>query len=243
MVRGFYQLGSGMLTQTQVLNTIANNIANSKTVGYKEQITLGSTFEEMMLSRVDGEYTEIGETYMATVVDEHATLHTQGSFDTTGRSLDFAIVGEGFFAVEKDYGVAYTRNGSFDVDEEGYLVDVQGDRVLDINGNHIFLGTSDFTANEHGTLYIGDRVEQIGLFNFNDYNALTEVRDGYYQGGAAVAMDDYDIKWQTLENSNVDMAQEMVEAIASQRSFQYIAQAVNMYGDVLNRAASELGKM
>ena len=46
-----------------------------------------------------------------------------------------------------------------------------------------------------------------------------------------------------LENSNVDMAQEMVEAIASQRSFQYIAQAVNMYGDVLNRAASELGKM
>ena len=101
MVRGFYQVGSGMLTQTQVLNTIANNIANSKTVGYKEQITLGSTFEEMMLSRVDGEYTEIGETYMATVVDEHATLHTQGSFDTTGRSLDFAIVGEGFFAVEK----------------------------------------------------------------------------------------------------------------------------------------------
>ena len=53
MVRGFYQLGSGLFTQTQVLNTISNNIANSNTTGYKEQKTVATTFEEAMLSRVE----------------------------------------------------------------------------------------------------------------------------------------------------------------------------------------------
>ena len=243
MVRGFYQLGSGLFTQTQVLNTISNNIANSNTTGYKEQKTVATTFEEAMLSRVDHEYTEIGNTYYATIPAEHATLHSQGAFNPTGRALDFAIQGQGFFAVEKNGEVQYTRNGCFNIDADGMLVDGEGDHVLNRNGGYIYIGTSDFRADEYGNIFTENATVQIGLYDFADYNTIREVRDGYYTGPNPMPSDNQNIKWQVLESSNVDMAQEMINAISAQRGFQYMAQAVNMYGEVLDQSISQLGKM
>ena len=244
MVRGFYQLGSGMLTGNEILNTISNNIANCKTNGYKKQVTLGSTFEEMMLGRIDHDGIEdVGNTYMATVVDEHATLHTQGALDPTGRNLDFAIIGEGFFAVQREGGVEYTRNGSFNIDAEGYLVDAQGSRVLNDVGADIYIGQSDFNCNSGGYITVGGRTERLGVYNFDDYNAITETSDGYYTGNGAALMNNATIRWKTVESSNVDMAEEMVDAIAAQRNFQSCSQALNMYSEVLDSAVNQLGKI
>ena len=79
MVRGFYQLGSGLLAQNKVLNAIGNNISNAKTGGFKKQEVITSTFENMMVNRVDGQKTEIGGMSMARIVGDTATIHTQGT--------------------------------------------------------------------------------------------------------------------------------------------------------------------
>lgn len=244
MVRGFYQLGSGMLTGNEILNTISNNIANCKTNGYKKQVTVGSTFEEMMLGRIDHDGIEdVGNTYMATVPNEHATIHSQGALNPTQRNLDFALVGEGFFAVERNGNVEYTRNGSFNMDGEGYLVDAQGSRVLNDGGGYIYLGQSDFSCNSDGYITVGGRTERLGVYNFDDYNTIVETSDGYYTGGGAAVMNNPVIHWKAVESSNVDMAEEMVDAIAAQRNFQSCSQALNMYSEVLDSAVNQLGKI
>ena len=136
MERGFYTLSSGMLTQSRKLTAVSNNIANVETAGYKRNIVTSSTFGNLMIHRLNNQGdVPIGEMSMMTAADQTNVIHSEGSLKETGRTLDFAITGEGFFAVQKDNGLVYTRNGSFNVDEEGYLVSQDlGGRVMGANG-------------------------------------------------------------------------------------------------------------
>lgn len=245
MVRGFYQLGSGIMSQSSVLDTISNNIANAETTGYKKQTTVLSAFGQMMMQRVGGTgTTNIGSSSFATVVDETATIHTQGTLTSTGRDLDFAIAGDGFFAVDNNGTTEYTRKGDFELDAGGYLVNSNGYRVLNTAGNPIYIGSGDFTCDENGGIQVnGTFAGRIGVYTFDDYNTLQEAGDGLYTGDGAYLSADASIKWQTLESSNVDMADEMTNAISAQRQLQACSQALQMYDDVLSDAASQLGKV
>ncbi len=244
MVRGFYALGSGMLTQSRILTGISNNLANAETIGYKKQEVSATTFGDMVINRVDSQKTPIGSMSMITLADRTNIIHSQGALKDTGRSLDFAIQGEGFFAVQGQNGTVYTRNGSFNVDQEGYLVLKDQGRVLGDNGP-IHIGTDNFTADSEGNLSVnGALAGRIAVYNFADYNNLKITGEGMFTAaGGATMMQNPDIQWKKTEGSNVNPSEEMTNAISVQRNLQTCSQALKMYDQELAKAVTDIGKI
>lgn len=243
MVRGFYQLTSGMLTQNRILNTVSNNMANTSTNGYKADKVNAKTFGSMMIDRIDSQKTPIGKVTLMTTADKTVTDFSQGSLQQTDRSLDFAIQGDGFFAVQSNDGIVYTRNGSFNLDDGGYLVLKGVGRVLGKNGHPIRLNTDNIRSDEQGNLSInGNAAGSIGVYRFNDNQTLKKIEEGMFSGTNATVEQTPKVVWRSVENSNADMAQELTSAMASQRSLQSCSQALKMYDSVLDRA-TDIGKI
>ncbi|MFU0831594.1 MAG: Flagellar basal body protein [Oscillospiraceae bacterium] len=237
MVRGFYMLGSGILTQSRVLNTISNNVANVETNGFKKSRVVTETFGNMVIERIDQHRTPIGSAALMNTADEAVINYEQGDIDQTGRKLDFAINGDGFFAVQGENGVVYTRNGSFNIDSDGYLVLKGQGRVLDGNSNPIRPCTDDITADGQGNLFVGENfIGQLAVYQFEDNAALQTAGEGMFQGTPAARITNPNVLWQALEKSNVNMTEELTNALASQRGLQTCAQAIKMYDDVLDQA-------
>ncbi len=244
MVRGFYTLASGMITQNRVLDVISNNISNADTVGFKKSDMTTKAFGDLLIERVkNGSRTPIGHTTLMNTVDKTYTDYSQGGLNQTGRTLDFAINGSGFFGVQTDSGTVYTRSGSFNVDSDGYLVLKGKGRVLGRNGL-IRPGTDDITSDDAGNILAdGKNVGQLAVYTFADEDALKTTGEGVYTGGNAVLLNDPKVLWKYTESSNVDMAQEMTNAISSQRELQSCSQALKMYDQILDEATTQIGKI
>ncbi|SHJ05876.1 flagellar hook protein FlgE [Halodesulfovibrio aestuarii] len=114
---------SGLHAQSQATLVVSNNLANSSTVGFKSSSVV---FQDVFYETVQG-----GQTGNGVSVANIDTDFTQGSYQSTGSNTDLAITGDGYFMVKdpKTQAVYYTRAGNFDFDEEGYLVDPEGNRV------------------------------------------------------------------------------------------------------------------
>ena len=138
MTKGFYNLTSGILSQSRRLDTVANNMTNLSTSGYKAEQYTDSTFQEVLISRVGNKDksspTVIGEESYILAPSQLYVDYSQGSLEETGLTLDFAIEGDGFFAIQTAQGVEYTRSGSFSLDGEGYLCLPAHGRVLGADG-------------------------------------------------------------------------------------------------------------
>ncbi|MDD4571908.1 MAG: flagellar hook-basal body complex protein [Clostridia bacterium] len=244
MSRGFYTLSSGILTQNRVLDTVTNNIANVNTPGFKKNKVVSTSFGEMYISRIDAQNTKLNKVSIINTAAESSTIHTQGIIKHTGRTLDFAVQGQGFFAVQTDNGNVYTRNGSFNVDAEGYLVLKDVGRVMGTNGP-IYAGTDDITADSLGNIYVeGESINNsIAVYDFADYGRLETVGEGVYRANNPVWLTNAQVLWESIEGSNVDAASEMAASISAQRSLQSCSQALKMYDQILNKAATDIAKL
>jgi flagellar basal-body rod protein FlgF len=142
MIRGLYTGASGMIAQMGRINVLSNNLANVDTTSYKRDTTIMKSFPEMLIHRINddgvreipiGSYDlmpVIGKMGTGVEINEVFTNFTQGSFRQTENDFDLALEGEGFFSVQTEDGERYTRNGSFLIDRDGYLVTKDGFRVL-----------------------------------------------------------------------------------------------------------------
>ena len=148
MWRGLYTAAAGMITETKRTDTLANNLANADTTGFKRDEAINREFEPMLIKRIndgiDRRYDvtsfkgfhlgdaipTVGTLGLGSYIDEIGTNHEQGGLQTTGNPLDLAIVGDGYFAIQTPQGVRYTRNGSFFKGQNGELQTVNGQRVL-----------------------------------------------------------------------------------------------------------------
>ena len=251
MFSGFYNLASGMITYGKHLDVISNNMANVATTGFKVDTFTGQTFDEVMYSLVgnkDKNFTDIGERSYATVPSELYTDYTQGSFDETGMPLDFAIDddGRGFFAIQTEDGIRYTRAGDFSLDEEGYLSLPDHGRVLDVNGEEIALVTDKIETDNFGLIYTknGGFLGQIGVYVFEDTAGLVKDPMGMFDaGGAQPQTDAVMLRHGMLERSNVGLVQQMVKMISTQRAYQSSATLTKMYDQVMGHAAGDLGRL
>lgn len=244
MVRGFYTLASGMLTQNRVLDTISSNITNADTVGFKKSDLTTKTFGDLLIERVKGgEKTPVGHTTLMNTVDKTYTDYTQGDINTTGRVLDFAINGAGFFGIQTNGGTVYTRSGSFNVDSDGYLVLKGKGRVLGQNGP-LRPNTDNITSDDAGDILVGGKkIGQIAVYGFNDLNALKTTGEGVFTGTGSNLVKNSKLLWKCTENSNVNMTKEMTNAISAQRQLQNCSQALKMYDQVLDEATTQIGKI
>ena len=139
MDRGLYLAASGMLAEQLRQDQIANDLSNSSTSGYKAERTTQQSFGKLLLTNsVTG--ATIGSQSTGVQVTNTVTDWTPQALKDTGEPLDMAINGDGFFAVQTDDGVRYTRNGEFASDEQGRLVTTMGDPVLGRNNQPVKLG-------------------------------------------------------------------------------------------------------
>lgn len=253
MYQGFYNLTSGMLTQSRNLNVISNNMVNLETAGYKKDTMASSTFGEEMLYRIgrhqDGEWTELGKTSKISTADRVYVSYEQGTLHTTDGLYDFGIQGNGFFCIQTDAGTRYTRNGSFAVDEQGYLTLSGVGHVLGTSNQPIFIDNENILVDSSGTIYTDEEagtraVGTVKLVDFADYDQLHKEDNGVFSTGQAeTAPQGSTIVWKSLERSNVNLIDEMTSMMTSQRALQSAAQVLKMYDQVMGKASAEVGRL
>jgi flagellar basal-body rod protein FlgF len=150
MIRGLYTAATGMLVQELRQENISNNLVNANTAGYKSSKLAVSSFPEVLLSRIDAingsqkGFKPVGTINNGAMLSEKVLDLTTGSLEETNNPLDLALAGEGFFTLATPQGIRYSRNGSFRLDGDGYLIDNHGNYVLGMGGP-VFLDRTDFS--------------------------------------------------------------------------------------------------
>ncbi|NMB30452.1 MAG: flagellar hook-basal body protein [Clostridiales bacterium] len=234
----FYSASTGLIQTQRSLNMTANNIANVNTPGYK---AMRSSFADLIYTNPKNGLPQLQEGHGAHIAKTDL-MFSIGQLEMTDQLLDFAIPSEGFFAVMDGSGtVAYTKDGSFSMSEMGgtwYLVNKNGDRVLDNNSLPIAIQNNDY-----GEIDYSEIVNAIGVFTFDNPYGIEAVGDNLYMptnsSGQPVANPNLDKLAGALERSNVDLANEMIKTIETQRAYQLNARIVQT-ADELERIANSL---
>lgn len=254
MLRAMTSAGTGMIAQQINLDTIANNLANVNTTGFKGQ---RAEFQDLMYQtyRASGSAGQGNQNQpvamqvgLGSQFSSTATNFASGGMQQTNNPLDLAIAGEGFFEVELADGTkAYTRDGSFKKDSEGNLVTSQGYKVagdiqIDPKATAVTI-TADGTVN---AIIPGSNepVSQGSIKVFIFPNAAGMTRMGgnlYIAGGASGDAQEVTpgtegsgpIQSGALESSNVQVVEEMVRMITAQRAYEINSKAIQTADDML----------
>jgi flagellar basal-body rod protein FlgG len=225
----------GALSNEHRMNSIANNLANVNTTGYKRDVlAFQDTFAMYAHDQVMEAQSYVHQKKLFPEPEHLArtrlayakTDFTQGSLKYTGSPFDVAIGGEGFFKVQTPQGDFYTRNGNFRLTSEGRLITEQGFTVLG-EGGEITLppGVKHFTIAESGEIYgDGELLGQIGVVNVDKPEHLEKLGGNMYRvrPGAEVEEVETDaiVNQGYVEVSNVSPVYEMVNMIEAQRQFE-----------------------
>ena len=248
MHSGFYTIASGLLTRQREIDTIGNNLANLQTPGYRSDRIVTSAFELGLLKQQEGgaERTLSEGGSPVTIVGDSVTVMTGGDFQSTGRTLDIAIGGDGFFNVQGQDGTTYlTRNGQFTVDAQGYLALAGMGRVLG-QGGLLQVGSDQVTVDQAGNVYnaAGGLVGTLSITRQADNTVLEKMDNGAFTAPqGAVNTQGYNIYQGILERSNVDMNQEMTNFISAQRAFQTCSSALKMVDELDQQAATKIASI
>ncbi|MBO4898931.1 MAG: flagellar hook-basal body protein [Lachnospiraceae bacterium] len=258
MVKGLYTSYTGMINEQHRLDTVANSIANFDTIGFKKEGATSQAFDDVLAYKIK-DVTEAGNLprRMGIInpgvkIGENYVDWSEGSFQETGNTFDLAIAGKGFFAVEftsksGQSSTKYTRDGKFTVDMQGNLTTVDGDYVLNSNGQHIKLDPlKEAVINTGGQIYQnGTLVGTIGVTDFANYDYLEKYGENMYQPveGATQIQSAHQIYSGYLEQSNVSIVDEMVNMISIQRSYEANQKVIQTFDSSLDIAANQLGKV
>ncbi len=192
---------SAAIAQQYKVDTIANNVANANTAGFKkdemvfkEYLTaVDKGIEDIDLPRKEWSpkdfYHSHGAEHAFVKIDGTYTSHEQGRLDPTNNPLDLGLNGTGFFEVLTPYGIKYTRKGNFTLDKEGHIVTAEGhfllskldkeelktnpETVPQPEARKIKLPQGQFSINNEGQLYSNTGlIGEISIVEMNDVNAL-----------------------------------------------------------------------
>lgn len=245
MYRGFYNAAQAMINQQRELDIISNNVTNANTAGYrKDEAVLNTFMDELIL--VSGR-TQTSGHFLQTYVDTSKTNLEQSNFEYTESRYDMAIYGNVYFNIRNANGNVYqTRNGQFELDDEGYLTLGQSGRVQGQNGD-IFLGNDDFVTDIDGNIYNDDGlVDQLLLTYIPSDADVAKFGDNLftYDGNEQLPDgEEYTLIQGAFEKSNVDSTKEMTQAMEVQRHYEANSKILQYLDTMNQRAASTLGKI
>lgn len=261
MVRSLWTAATGMNGQQTNIDTIANNLSNVNTTGFKKQ---RAEFEDLLYQTIKTAGTPATEDTITPVgvqmghgVKVAATLRMfdQGSLQNTGNISDLAIQGEGFFRVlQYDGTYAYTRDGAFKIDSERQLVTSGGLKVLPEITFPEGYRQETLTVSQDGrvTVKVGDLddpvdVGQLELYRFHNPAGLSATGDNLFKqtpasGNSIAGRPGFEGFGKTihkfLEMSNVSTVAEMVNMIVAQRAYEFNSKAIQTSDNMLQTAAS-----
>lgn len=231
MIRGIDTLRHSFDVLQAQQENISGNIANVKTPGYLQQDLFESTMADVQLHnnqagpKNDQRHQVGGFTWGNQISGSSLNLQN-GVVEQTGLATDFAISGNGFFAVRMANGqTAYTRNGHFSVDNNGQLVTQEGLQILGRNGGAV-------TADQAAT--------NLMVVSFPATTQLQSLGGALYTGQGAQAAD-LPVQVGQLEGSNVSTADEMVALMQTGREFQAQQKVLSATNSTLDKAVNQLG--
>jgi flagellar basal-body rod protein FlgG len=242
-----YVANTAMVSQQLRQTVVSHNLANLSTVGYKADAAVLRAFPAALLWRLGGpERSPIGLAEFGVALGAVETDHRMGPLVFTGRPLDLAIAGEGYFVLQSPDGdLLYTRNGAFAINQEGYLVGEQGYRVLG-EGGPLLVGTEEAEVLEDGTVRAGDEsVGRLLVVEFVRMGALEKAGSSLFRaaGEADPTPVTPHLKAGFLEQSNVEAARAIVELFEAFRAYEASQRVLKAHDEFLGRAAQEIGAL
>jgi flagellar basal-body rod protein FlgG len=233
MSGGILHSAAGLRVLGKMHDARAQNIANANTVGYLRRVTSADTFASALRQASGLKLPDYREQ-----VD-----FTEGDLRRTEADLDFAVEGPGFFALEGRGGVRFTRNGAFTLDGDGFLVAHDGAPVLGENGRiQVDPRRGPIAVDEKGdVVQDGERLGRLRVVEFENVRGLVPDQDGRFRdGGAARPFDSVEarVRQGWLENSNVDLVDEMVQMITGMRAFEAAQKALTTIDRVRGEAVN-----
>lgn len=268
MQNGYYQATGAMVTQFNRLNVISNNLANINTIGFKRDNVVIGDFERIFKQTQDEmplrNHTKDAAKYLNRTIDrvpqviEQYTDFSAGHIKASSNKLDFTIKREDlFFLLDTPSGVKLSKNGSFSLDDEGFLVSKEGYRVLPNNypqqpitarGIQVPQGT-DLTSDKNGNLYAnGEEIGRFFIAQPREIRNLEKFGDNLYElknldeineiADADAILQGY------AQMSNVNAVTEMVGLIETQRMVDMYQKVMNSHMNDLNQdAITKLGNV
>lgn len=236
MLEGLYSAAAGMQAQQQRIDSVANDLANVNTNGYKHTRV---AFRDLLYVNDASGNVHSGAGAAATTIGRG---FTQGAMRETGNPLDVAIEGEGFLRVRRADGTdALTRDGSLRIDPRGRLTTQRGELVQPAITVPAGTDESAVSIGADGTVSANSRpVGRIQLVNVRSPESLDVIGENLYRttaaSGAATTAAGARLTQGSIEASNVDVGDSMTEMIDAQRSFQLASRAVQMQDQMLQIA-------
>lgn len=234
-----------MVSQQLKETVISQNLANLGTAGYKADAVAFRSFPEVLLWRLKGYREEpLGTAGFGVAVGACETDHQEGALIFTGRPLDVALVGPGYFVLQDQEGeIFYSRNGAFRPDASGYLVNEEGYFVLGDSGP-LLVGAQDAVVREDGSVVAGGQERgRLLTVDFGDRRALTKVGGNLFRlaGETSVAEARPLYRSGYLEAANVEVVRSLVELLSAFRAYEAAQRVLRVQDELLARAAGEVG--
>ncbi len=227
---------AGIRNGLRQLDAVSNNMANVNTQGYKREVYLNRSFSQYLP----------GSTGIAggqpTAPSTSVRDFAPGPLKYTGSTLNLAIEGKGFFQLQSPQGVVLTRDGQFQINQQGQLVSSQGWPVL-LKGTANF-DDPNFKVQSDGTVVVGgEQLTQLDLTN-PDAQTLEVVGSGLFRTTAAgvASSEGVSVRQGYLEGSNVDSLSEMVKLMGVTRHVEAQQQMIRAYDEMLDSAITNLGQ-
>ncbi len=259
MVKGLYTAYTGLRNEQRRLDVISNNIANSNTTGYKKMGVTSQSFSQELAVRVDDDsdgylVKGIGDVSLGVKIGETYTDFSQGGFRETGNAYDVALEGDGFFTISTTdksgtEHIRYTRDGSFTVTRDGYLVTKDGDFVLGTNNQRIQIpgaDTADVSMDSLGNVYANEvLVGRLQIVDFQNKDALSLYGENMFEAlpEAGMVASTALTRQGYLETSNVNVINEMVSMITITRAYETNQKMMQTIDSTLDKAVNEIGKV
>jgi flagellar basal-body rod protein FlgF len=241
MAGGSYVALSGLRARLEQLDRISADIANANTAGYKTE----------RVATAESRRPDFGKV-LQTAIDVSAAPgmidFRNGSIENTGRDLDVALEGKGFFVVDTPGGPRYTRNGQFSRRSDGTLVTSDGLEVQGEQGPIVIPTAGRVSFESDGTVRTTDGAVagKLKIVDFGDYVSLRREDGARFRpetGNAATVATSTTVRGGSLEGSNVTMAERMVQLTEVSRAFEALQRGVStLMNDIDGRAIAELGR-
>ena len=247
---------TGMMAQQTRTEVIANNLANVNTAGFKrsrahfEDLLYQTVQGQQVIGQPDAETAQAIQVGRGTRLSAVMRLHQQGPLEMTGRNLDVAIEGEGFFQIQLPNGdMAYSRDGSLHISDQGVLTTSGGYAIqppirIPVDASEITIGATGTVTVRRGNDVIPTEIGRIELARFANPSGLLSMGQNLLAPTAASGQPVIGfpndegmgrIQQGSLEGSNVEIVQEMVEMIAAMRAYEINSKAI--------KTADEMGQI
>jgi flagellar basal-body rod protein FlgF len=235
MYKGIYIALSGAVLKRRNMDIFAQNVANANTPGYKKERI---SFKDYIIP-VDNKRDLSKDGRVMADLSESIIDFSSGTIQRTGNSLDLAINGKGFFALEEG---RYTRNGNFMISSDGYLATKDGVKVLGDGGPIAVQGGSIDISPSGEVLVDAAPVGKVKIVDFPDTGVLKKLSGGMFATAETGETVDSQVSQGFLEQSNVNAIQEMIQVMEATREFESYQKMIHSFDEAASKTINEMGK-